>query len=164
MPIERIAQSAILDRESYPCSQKEGLGLWVALARCYNSFAQATDEHVKEFGLTSPQFGVLEALAHLGPLRMCDIGAKLLMSGANVTGVVDRLEKKGLVRRVVETDDRRTFHIHLTDEGAKFIAKIFPRLAEEIEKLGASLSSKERKTLTELLKKLGVSIQNQNQI
>ncbi len=114
--------------------------------------------------LTPPQFGVLEALAHLGPMKMCDLGGKLLMSGANVTGVIDRLESKGLVRRVMQAGDRRTYFIHLTDAGGKLISKIFSRHAEVIEELASSLTSAEKRQLTSLLKKLGKSIQQLNNI
>ena len=83
---ERLTRGALLDRESYPECRKEALKLWVVLARCFNSFAHNDAQYLKAFDLTAPQFGVLEALAHLGPMKMCDIGNKLLMSGANVTG------------------------------------------------------------------------------
>jgi MarR family 2-MHQ and catechol resistance regulon transcriptional repressor len=152
---ERLTKCAVLDRDSYPACRKEALKLWVVLARCFNSFAQAEAQHLKSFDLTSPQFGVLEALAHLGPMKMCEIGNKLLMSGANVTGVVDRLEKKGLVRRVMDADDRRLFLIHLTGDGSKLIAKIFPLHAARIEAFIGVLTLKEKRQLTELLKKLG---------
>ncbi len=152
---ERLTRGALLNRDGYPECRKDALKLWVVLARCFNTFAQNEAHHLKEFDLTPPQFGVLETLAHLGPMKMCEIGTKLLMSGANVTGVVDRLEKKGLVQRVMDAEDRRMFLIHLTDEGSKLITKFFPRHAEQIEAFTGVLSTKEQRQLTALLKKLG---------
>ncbi|MDZ7292116.1 MAG: MarR family transcriptional regulator [candidate division KSB1 bacterium] len=152
---DRLKRSAVLDRDSYPEHRKEGLKLWVVLTRCFNSFAQAEAHHLKSFKLTPPQFGVLEALAHLGPMKMCDLGTKLLVSGANVTGVIDRLEKKGLVRRVMNSEDRRTLVIHLTEAGSKLIVKFFPIHAERIEAFTNALNSKEKRLLIDLLKKLG---------
>jgi len=159
---ERLAKNAVLDRERYPAGQKEALKLWIVLTRCFNTFAQAEAESIRAYDLTTPQFGVLEALAHLGPMKMCEIGGKLLMSGANVTGVVDRLEKKGLVRRVLNAEDRRLFLIHLTDEGGKLIVKFFPQHAVRIEQFMSGLVSKEKRQLIELLKKLGKTNQLQN--
>lgn len=159
---ERLAKGAVLDRESYPAGRNEALKLWVVLARCFNSFAQNEAQHLKAFDLTPPQFGVLETLAHLGPMKMCEIGTKLLMSGANVTGVVDRLEKKSLVRRVMDAEDRRMFRIHLTGQGSRLIVKFFPIHAERIEMLASVLTSKEKRLLTELLKKLGKANQAQS--
>ncbi len=155
----RLNKSALLDREGYGAEQKLALNLWVVLARCYNSFAQSEALRIKAYDITSPQFGVLETLAHLGPLKMCAIAEKLLMSGANVTGVVDRLEEKGLVQRVMEAGDRRTYRIHLTGAGGKLIAAIFPQHAELIRQATHALSAKEKRTLAALLKKLGKSLQ-----
>ena len=160
---EKLIPGPLLDREAYPAKQGEALKLWVVLARCFNSFAQAEALRIKPTDLTPPQFGVLEALAHLGPMKMCTIGTKLLMSGANLTGVVDRLENKGLVRRVMDADDRRTYVIHLTDAGGKLISKIFARHATVIEELSAGLGSAEKRELTVLLKKLGKSVQRSAQ-
>lgn len=159
-----LATGAILDRNAYPVSQRDALKLWIVLSRCYSTFGQAEASRMKIKHLTPPQFGVLEALAHLGPMKMCDLGGKLLMSGANVTGVIDRLESKGLVRRVMQAGDRRTYFIHLTDAGGKLISKIFSRHAEVIEELASSLTSAEKRQLTSLLKKLGKSIQQLNNI
>jgi len=152
---EKLTRGTLLNRDGYPECRKAALKLWVVLARCFNSFAQNEAQHLKAFDLTAPQFGVLEALAHLGPMKMCEIGNKLLMSGANVTGVVDRLEKKGLVRRVMDAEDRRMFLIHLTEAGSKVIAKFFPVHAEHLEAFTNVLTSKEKLLLTDLLKKLG---------
>jgi MarR family 2-MHQ and catechol resistance regulon transcriptional repressor len=93
-------------------------------------------------------------------MKMCDLGGKLLMSGANLTGVIDRLEAKGLVQRAVQAGDRRTYIIHLTEAGGKLISKIFSRHAKVIEELAGSLTSAEKRQLTSLLKKLGKSIQH----
>jgi len=153
-----LSTGAILDRNAYPESQRDALKLWVVLSRCYSTFAQAEASRTKMKNLTPPQFGVLEALAHRGPMKMCDLGGKLLMSGANVTGVIDRLESKGFVRRVVQAGDRRTYFIHLTDAGGKLISKIFSRHAKVIEELASSLTGVEKQRLTSLLKKLGTSI------
>src|SRR5262245_12588296 len=126
---QRLTKNVVLERERYGAEQQLALKLWVVLASCYNSLAQAEAAEIKDDDLTPPQFGVLEALAHLGPLKMCDLAQKYLTSGANITGVVDRLEEKGLVQRVMEAEDRRTFRIHLTETGGRLIADIFPRHA-----------------------------------
>lgn len=162
MTKERLTHGVLLNRDGYPECRKDALKLWVVLARCFNTFAQNEAHHLKQFDLTPPQFGLLETLAHLGPMKMCEIGTKLLMSGANVTGVVDRLEKKGLVRRVMDAEDRRMFLIHLTDEGSKLIGKFFPKHAEQIEAFTSVLTTKEKRQLTELLKKLGKAQRHPN--
>lgn len=157
-----LMDGPILERQTYGPCQQQALKLWVVLARCFNSFGQALAHQGRTYGLTPPQFGVLEALAHLGPMKMCDIASKLLMSGANVTGVVDRLENKNMVRRVTEAGDRRTFFIHLTAEGGKLISKTFQRHARQVEALTSSLTPGEKRALIRLLKKLGKAVQLSN--
>ena len=70
-----------------------------------------------EAGLTESQFGVLEALLHLGPLHQRELAEKILRTNGNVTLVVDHLEKRGLVRRERGSADRRYIKVHLTDAG-----------------------------------------------
>lgn len=159
---DKVVKAPVLDRQNYARCQREALKLWVVLARCYDSFEQALALQNRAYDLTPPQFGVLEALAHLGPMKMCDIASKLLMSRANVTGVVDRLEKKDLARRVMDTADRRTFSIHLTEEGRRLIIRSFPQHAQHIEALTGSLSGSQKRLLIALLKKLGKGIQRPN--
>jgi MarR family 2-MHQ and catechol resistance regulon transcriptional repressor len=156
---QRLTKNVILDRDRYGADLRASLKLWVVLARCYNTCAQTEAAAIKNYDLTAPQFGVLEALAHLGPMKMCDIAQKYLTSGANITGVVDRLQEKGLVQRVMEEDDRRTYRIHLTENGGKLIAEIFPLHARTIVAMTETLSASEKTVLIKLLKKLGKSIQ-----
>jgi MarR family 2-MHQ and catechol resistance regulon transcriptional repressor len=61
------------------------------------------------------------------------------------------------VRRVMDAEDRRLFVIHLTEDGSKLIAKIFPLLAARLETFAGVLTSREKRQLIELLKKLGKS-------
>jgi len=77
--------------------EERALRVWIALARCYSTFARSVTCGVSEYGLTTPQFGVLEALLHLGPLSLGELADKLLVTGGNVTYVMDRLEEQGLV-------------------------------------------------------------------
>ena len=135
--------------------QTEALGLWVALARCYSSFAKAVSCKIQEYGLTTPQFGVLEALYHLGPLSLGDLADKLLVTGGNVTYVMDRLEQQGLVYRERSEDDRRVIQAKLTAEGRSLVDGVFQGHAEFVEHLTRHVEPGERRTLRELLRKLG---------
>jgi len=101
------------------------------------------------------QFGVLEALLHLGPMTQCVLGEKLLRSGGNITLVIDNLEKHGLVRRERQTEDRRTIVIHLTPKGMRLIKRVFPAHAKMILKEMSQLEPKEQEDLRRLCRKLG---------
>jgi MarR family 2-MHQ and catechol resistance regulon transcriptional repressor len=82
---------------------------------------------VKEHNLTESQFGVLEALWHVGPMAQARLCEKLLVSGSNLTTVIDNLEKRGLVVRGPNPDDRRAYLVRLSPKGEALIAKAFPR-------------------------------------
>ncbi|HSH76790.1 MAG TPA: MarR family transcriptional regulator [Longimicrobiales bacterium] len=135
--------------------QDRALGLWVALARCYSTYSKALASTVQEHGLTLPQFGALEALYHLGPLALGELAEKLLVTGGNVTYVIDRLENQGLVRRFRREDDRRIVLARLTEEGRALVARVFPRHAEHIEHLCRHLDPSDQEELRRLLKRLG---------
>lgn len=145
-------------RRDWPEHEEEALRLWIALARCYVSFARAVDCRVQDYGLTSPQFGVLEALHHLGPLSLGELADKLLVTGGNVTYVMDRLEERGLVYRERSGEDRRVVEAHLTEEGRAMIADVFPGHATFVASLVDALDPDERARLRALLKKLGKSV------
>ncbi len=135
--------------------EERALRLWIALARAYATFSREVAGRIAEYGLTTPQFGVLEALHHLGPLPLGELAGKLLVTGGNVTYVMDRLEQQGLVTRERDEGDRRVVLAHLTDEGRALIREVFPGHAAFVEEAVSHLGADEQETLRSLLKKLG---------
>jgi len=107
-------------------------------------------------GLTITQFGVLEALHHIGPLCQGELAEKLLRSGGNLTLVVDNLEKAGYVARERDPADRRFVVVKLTDTGTRFIGEIFPRVLANVTREMSVLSSTELFDLGRLCKKIGL--------
>lgn len=138
--------------------EERALRLWIALARCYLSFSRAVSAKISAYGLTPPQFGVLEALHHLGPLTLGALAGKLLVTGGNITYVMDRLEGQGLVLRQRSEKDGRVILAHLTPEGRRLMAQVFPSHAEFIEELVSSLTPKEQTQMQSLLKRLGKAV------
>jgi MarR family 2-MHQ and catechol resistance regulon transcriptional repressor len=152
---ERVDQVASKD---WSPDDEQALRLWISLARCYATFSRAVACKVAEYDLTAPQFGVLEALFHLGPLSLGELAEKLLVTGGNVTYVMDRLESQGLVVRERSGNDRRVVRAHLTTKGRDTIAGVFPGHVEFVRGLVQSLEHGERDQLRTLLKKLGKGI------
>jgi len=107
-------------------------------------------------GLTITQFGVMEAIHHIGPLCQGELAEKLLRSGGNLTLVVDNLEKAGYVARERDPADRRFVVVKLTDKGTKFISEIFPRILANVTREMSVLSSTELLDLGRLCKKIGL--------
>src|SRR5579872_5556324 len=89
-------------------AERRALTSFIKLARATNAVGTALAGTFAGAGLTEGQFGVLEALLHLGPLCPRDLAGKLLCSTGNLTLVLDNLEKRGLVRRERSTTDRRS--------------------------------------------------------
>ena len=73
----------------------------------------------RKYGLTGPQSSVLRTLVKYGPLSSASLSQRLYVTPSNITGIIDRLEKKGLVERVRKEGDRRVALITLTEKGAK---------------------------------------------
>ena len=134
------------------------LRLWTTLARCYGTIHKELAHKLAEYDLTTAQFGVLEALHHLGPLTLGDLAEKLLVTGGNVTYVMDRLQKDGLVTRRRCSQDRRVVWAELTEEGRSLIEEVFPGHAAYIEQLMSELGAGEQAELRHLLKALGKGI------
>jgi MarR family 2-MHQ and catechol resistance regulon transcriptional repressor len=135
------------------------LDTWIKLTRAVDSFGARLADAGTCAGVTTSQFGVLEALHHLGPLRQGEISAKLLRSGGNITLVVDNLEARGLVRRERDAHDRRVVTVSLTEAGATLVAELFPRHVGAIVEEMRVLTAEEQETLGRLCRKLGKKLQ-----
>jgi len=105
--------------------------------------------------LTPSQFGVLEALFHLGPMCQRDLGERILRSSGNMTLVVGNLERRALIRRERSADDHRYYQVQLTPEGERLIRRVFPGHADAITRELAILTREEQRTLGNLCRKLG---------
>jgi MarR family 2-MHQ and catechol resistance regulon transcriptional repressor len=136
-------------------SERLALNTFIKLTRAADSLFQRLSQRSTQGNLTPSQFGVLETLYHLGPLCQTEISKKLLLSTANITLVIDNLEKNGLVKRTRGVEDRRFISVSLTTKGEELIAELFPRHAASIAEELSVLSPQEQETLGELCRKLG---------
>lgn len=139
--------------------QRAALNLYIKLVRAGNRLTRDIHRHLADDDLTHSQFAVLEALYHLGPLSQGQLVNKILKSNANLTTVVDSLERKTLVQRNRPSEDRRRVTVNLTDSGRALIEKVFPRHAEIVTDTFAVLSLQEQQQLGALLKRVGLGEQ-----
>jgi MarR family 2-MHQ and catechol resistance regulon transcriptional repressor len=131
------------------------LDAFIKLMRAADSLTADLSRQVGQHGLTLGQFGVLEALLHRGSLSQCDLGAKLLRSGSNVTTIVDNLEKRALVRRTRRSGDRRVVDVSLTTKGRRIIVALFPDHARRIARHFAALPAGDQARLGAYCRTLG---------
>jgi MarR family 2-MHQ and catechol resistance regulon transcriptional repressor len=131
------------------------LNAYIALMRASESLTQRLSADLEAAGLTTGQFGALEALYHLGPMCQRELGEKLLRSGGNVTMVVDNLEKRALVERKRSEEDRRYITVQITAAGRKLMRDLLPRHVAEIRKQMDVLSGSDQEELRRLCKSVG---------
>lgn len=105
-------------------------------------------------GLTPPQFYVLATIGYAGSLPFGEIGAKMMVTVSNLTGIVDRLEQKNLVLRKRDETDRRVVHVTLTDKGANLYKTTIPLFERSISEIFSSLDLPRQKELSALLRTL----------
>lgn len=107
----------------------------------------------REFGMTLPQAHLLRRLAPAMPMKMNGLADALDCDASNITGLVDKLEMRGLIQRQLERGDRRVKMIALTRPGIKFRAKLLKRLSEPSAAV-TRLSLTDKKSLRRIVKQM----------
>jgi len=139
---------------------KQSLKLYIVLSRANKAINEVTNQFFQQNGINPTEFAVLELLYHKGRQPLQKIGTKILLASGSITYVVDKLEKRGLIKRVSCPSDRRVTYAEITEEGAAFMEKIFPEHEKNLHELMNALTPEEKDTAIELLKKLGLSIKD----
>jgi DNA-binding MarR family transcriptional regulator len=139
---------------NYNQEETTNLKLVIGLYRSYNELNKQTQRVLSEYKLTIAQFGVLEALYHLGDLKINDIIEKTLSTSGNITVVIKNLEKDHLIERYKDQKDSRICMIRLTGTGEELISSIFPKHLEQLDATLHNLEEEEKMQLIMLLKKL----------
>ena len=128
--------------------------LWVRFLRFNLQSHKKLEADLEKQGLTPPQFYVLATIGYAGRLPFGEIGAKMMVTVSNLTGIVDRLEEKKLVLRERDEHDRRVVHVVLTDKGAKLFKNAIPLFEKSISGIFTTLDKAQQKELSALLRKL----------
>jgi MarR family transcriptional regulator, 2-MHQ and catechol-resistance regulon repressor len=131
----------------------------VALAIVLTSakLTKEADRLLRDFDLTEAQFNVLMLLAYqAGPegISQTQLSRMLLVNRANVTGLVDRMERDGLLERFSEPGDRRKRIIRMTQKGREILEKAVQPYLERVDRIMGALSTKEREDLLKILDRL----------
>jgi len=100
------------------------------LVECYHSFGHLSGSQIRKYGLTPSQFDIIATLGNTAGMSFKELGRKTLITKGTLTGVVDRLEAKGLVKRVALLEDRRSTVVKLTEQGEAEFTRVFaPHIA-----------------------------------
>jgi len=137
--------------------QSSGIDILLAynVLRTANALNPHIDRGLRELNLTGSQLNALMVLKGAGPdgISLSEIGRALVVTKANVTGLIDRLERDGLVERRTHADRRVTLAA-LTAKGADLLAQALPRHGDSLSDLLSFLSDDDKSQLIELLTNL----------
>jgi DNA-binding MarR family transcriptional regulator len=124
-------------------------------------------EFLRPYGLTDVQFNLLMILQHQsgsnGGLSQAQISTMMLVNRADITSLIDRMEKAGLVERTAAPADRRCNIIKLTDHARQILDSIEPLYAKEVKRVMAGLSDKEQVKMMEALERIRACIFSSSQ-
>jgi DNA-binding MarR family transcriptional regulator len=142
-------------------AENTSFAAWWFLARAYHSLANRLSRFFEEQGITGAQFGVLRSLADAEDhaLMLSDLSRQLMVTCGNITGVVDRLEQAGYLRRERRLDDRRVVVAQLTDEGFAVFSRVMPLYEALVVSLLQSLPLEDREVLGRLCSDLHFALE-----
>ncbi len=116
---------------------------------------KAADRFFRPFGGSEAQFNILWLLKYTdGPLTQRDISEKLIVDKSNITGLIDRMEKAGVVKRAPVPDDRRSYHIRVTAKGRKLTDELDAAYDRRVQAVMRHLNKAEHEQLLKLTAKI----------
>lgn len=139
-----------------------GTSLQTLLVRTQQSIAPRFREVYNQFGLTPVQWRTLRVLWEEDGVQIKDLAERALLDRPVVIGVVDRLERDGLVTRERSEEDRRRVHVRLTDEGHKMEDIAGPMVDEVYADLDQALTDKQWRQLYELLEQVIAHVETES--
>jgi DNA-binding MarR family transcriptional regulator len=145
------------DRETRArADDHRALRLWLRLLTCSQLIERQVRSRLRgRFGITLPRFDLMSQLErHPEGLKMNELSRRMMVTGGNVTGIVDQLVKEGLVARVVEPADRRAFRVRLTRAGDKAFTEMAHAHEEWVVELLGRLGRRDSDALMQLLARL----------
>lgn len=140
------------------------LNTYIKLQRAADAVLTRTNAHLGTYDLTTSQFGVLEALHHLGTLSQRDLAEKVLRSTGNISTLLKGLEARGLITRERDRADNRYMQVCITDTGRTLMARVLPTHIAGIVTDLSILTPEEQDELGHLCRKLGLRVVLENDV
>ncbi len=142
--------------ESLP---RANVSLWVRLLESHNLVLGEVRRKLAD-ATTMPRFDLLANLEREDGQTLAALSRRMLVTAGNLTGLVDRAERDGVVERRADPRDRRLSRVYLTPKGRELIVGLLPKHAEEIGALFEELDPADKRELRRLLGKLRDSLAN----
>lgn len=132
----------------------------LSIVRTANLLSAKAAQLFRGFDLTEAQFNVLFALKFSGDdITQAELGKRLVVTRASITSVLDKLEGKGLVRRIDVPGNRRIHHVGLTDAGAELVGQVEPLYREEVHAALKDLADSDCNNMIQLLESTRKQVQ-----
>ena len=125
-----------------------------SLVSAYQAFERYSAPDVKAMGLTTTQFDVIATLGNQPPMTCKELGEKTLVTKGTLTGVLERLEAKGILERKLNPEDARSQMIGLTVIGQSLFEKVFPAHLQHLAKAFNQLDEQELAAVEKSLQSL----------
>lgn len=130
------------------------LQLILTIGRAFKFVDDYVRPRMQKYGLTMTEFSVLMVLYHGGPTPLGELSERILLTGASTTYTVKKMEKRGLIARKSQREDKRVVMGVITEKGLTLAKKVMPLHAEDLVIAMHHLSVEEKKTVAHLLRKL----------
>lgn len=147
-----VLKKRLKQKKDIPLREEVNLNIWVASALLEDRF----EKLISKFGITGSQYNVLRILKGVYPEGhpRCGISTRMIEKAPDITRLIDRLEKQGLVKRDKSNLDRRMSITRITEKGLKVVEEITPPLNKEHKKITKDLTNRECRELSRLVEKL----------
>lgn len=142
-------------------NENVSLKAFVVLMKASKSMEERIKRDIKRYGVSTTEFTILEALYHKGQLTVQQICDAVLINSGSMTYVIDKLQKRGLLKRSPCEQDRRVVQVRITDEGKQVMDEIFPKHQAVIEEIFADIELEDKQKLVDLLKTIGRNANNE---
>ncbi len=124
------------------------------LASAYQAFETYSAAHIRTLGLTPSQFDIVATLGNTDGMSFKELGEKTLITKGTLTGVVDRLQDKNLVRRIASPSDGRSLIVQLTRKGEALFKRVFPAHLSHVDQAFTKLTQPELDQMRSVLSRL----------
>ena len=145
-----------MGREAY----QSAIDVYLLLRRTHDAVARWVEAELNKQGITTIQYGVVRHLCEGPSLSLTELSERLFRSSSNMTTLVDRMERDGLVQRLGHAEDRRVTQVQLTAKGAKLCANVRPGHRKFLTDLMACFDDEELAQLATLLQKLKTQVES----
>lgn len=158
--MESAAAAAVGSEAADSADAVATLRLFVVLSRAFRAISEHARRDMERHDLGASEFAVLEILHNKGRLPLGEVASGVLLTSGSTTYVIDKLEGRGLLKRLACPSDRRVTWAELTPEGEALMARVFPHHTEALRAASAGLTTEEKRIAAALLKRLGLHAQD----